>query len=65
MFKGFNFLLCLLLLASVIYACKPVRKSYVPYRKRSKCGCPTYGHHQKDKHDAAFMQQIASKTGSL
>ena len=28
-------------------ACKPVRKSYVPYRKKNKCGCPTYGLQQK------------------
>lgn len=23
--------------------CKPVQKSYLPYRKKNKCGCPTYG----------------------
>jgi hypothetical protein len=38
----------------MMLACKPVRKSYVPYRKRNKCGCPTYGLHQHKKQEVIY-----------
>jgi hypothetical protein len=61
MFKLLKYLGCFLLLCAFLLACKPVRKSYLPYKKRNKCGCPTYGFHQKDKHQAAFWANSAEK----
>jgi hypothetical protein len=57
MFNSFRYLWCFLIIASLMLACKPARKSYVPYRKRNKCGCPTYGWHQKNKHETVYCHQ--------
>lgn len=57
MFKSINYFLAMLMLASVMLSCKPVRKSYVPYRKRNKCGCPTYGMNPKQKSQNTFSAQ--------
>lgn len=43
MLKHLYLILTVLFLGSFFVACKPVRKSYLPYKKRNKCGCPTYG----------------------
>ena len=47
MFKSAATYFSLIIIASLLFACKPTRKSYLPYRKRNKCGCPTYGYQQK------------------
>ena len=55
MIKCLNYFFCLLFVASLMFACKPVRKSYVPYRKRNKCGCPTYGLEQKEQDQSVYF----------
>lgn len=57
MYKSINYFFSLLLVISLMLACKPVRKSYVPYRKRNKCGCPTYGLHQHKKNKVIFASE--------
>jgi hypothetical protein len=43
MFKPIFLFIPLILVGIFLLGCKPVRKSYLPYKKRNKCGCPTYG----------------------
>lgn len=38
-----HFITFIFLIGTLLLACKPTRKSYLPYKKRNKCGCPTYG----------------------
>jgi hypothetical protein len=62
MIKYFSYFFSLIILASMVFACKPVRKSYVPYRKRNKCGCPTYGLHYKEQHGKTYCAQALVKS---
>jgi hypothetical protein len=62
MIKYFSYFFSLIILASVVFACKPVRKSYVPYRKRNKCGCPTYGLHFKQQQSTTYCAKATEKS---
>jgi hypothetical protein len=60
MFKSLKYFLSFLFIAALMLACKPVRKSYVPYRKKNKCGCPTYGLQQKFRPDHGLSAQASN-----
>ncbi|MCC6251396.1 MAG: hypothetical protein IT238_02900 [Bacteroidia bacterium] len=44
MLKTKNILALVFMLIIIGTSCKPVQKSYLPYRKKNKCGCPTYSY---------------------
>jgi hypothetical protein len=62
MFKSAATYFSLIIIASLLFACKPTRKSYLPYRKRNKCGCPTYGFQKNtETHTSARLQAQSKK----